>query len=205
MYKVGDTYYDVNTNKSYQCTSVIRISPTLINERELVSGTWSHSVSSGSGEPAKTIVLEDADGNRVVAVLVDEEVDFNATANDIRQGKIAVTDDGVTVGEKFIPSYYVSEGIKSIPAGKSFSMKLPDNDMYDYTKFQAVICPFNKSLAKSVSCERVVINNKLYDVLSDVSVSELLINSENKSVEFGIENSTSSPYLIRYFTYKEVL
>lgn len=204
MYKVGDTYYDVNTNKSYQCTSVIRISPTLINERELVSGTWSHSVSSGSGEPAKTIVLEDADGNRVVAVLVDEEVDFNATANDIRQGKIAVTDDGVTVGEKHIPSYYTTAGYKMITPGKTFSIKLADYDLYDYTEFQAVVCPFETSLAKSVRCEKVVIDDVLYDALSTTGLSNIRLDSENKSVEFDIENSTSSMYLIRYITYKEV-
>lgn len=204
MYKVGDTYYDVNTNKSYQCTSVIRISPTLINERELVSGTWSHSVSSGSGEPAKTIVLEDADGNRVVAVLVDEEVDFNATANDIREGKIAVTDDGVTVGEKFIPSYYATSGYKIIMPGKTFSMKLPQYDMYDYTELQAIVCPFNKTPAASVACEKVVINGVLYDALSTTGLKDVVLDYENKTIEFGIENTSSSLYLIRYFTYKEV-
>ena len=205
MYKVGDTYYDVNTNKSYQCTSVIRISPTLINERELVSGTWSHSVNSGSGEPANTIVLEDADGNRVVAVLVDEEVDFNATANDIRQGKIAVTDDGVTVGEKFIPSYYATSGYKIIMPGKPFSMKLPDYDLYDYTDFQGIVCPYNKEPATSVACEKVVIDSVVYDALSTTGLSNVQLDSENKSIEFGIENSSGSLYLIRYFTYKEVL
>lgn len=203
MYKVGDTYYDVNTNKSYQCSSVIRISPTLINERELVSGTWTHSTAS-SGEPAKTIVLEDADGNRVIAVLVDEEVDFNATANDIRKGKVAVTDDGVTVGEKFIPSYYATSGYKIIMPKKPFSIKLPDNDTYDYTDLQVIICPFTKSLAASVCCEKVVIDSVLYDALSTTGLSTMKLNSENKTIEFGIENSQSTPYLIRYFTYKEV-
>ena len=43
-------------------------------------------------------ILVDDHGNELSAVMTEEIVDLTATANDIRTGKTAVTDDGVTVG-----------------------------------------------------------------------------------------------------------
>lgn len=43
-------------------------------------------------------ILVDEAGNELSAVMTEEEVDLTAEANDIRAGKIAVTDDGVIVG-----------------------------------------------------------------------------------------------------------
>ena len=206
MSVVGTIFVDTDTKKQYQCTADISISPTLISERVTKYGVWKNLVNSGTVTEIapKTMVLEDADGNRVVAVLVDQEVDFTATANDIRKGMVAATDDGITVGEKFIPTYLTSEGIKKVMPGKEFSIRLPDNDLYDYTRFQALICPYNTSILDSVSCEKVVINDNLYDVLSTDSIQKIFTNSEEQSIELGITNTSDLPYLIRYFTYKEV-
>lgn len=206
MSNVGTIFIDTDTKKQYQCTADISISPTLINERVTKYGVWKNLVGSSAVTEItpKTMVLEDENGNRVVAVLVDQEVDFTATANDIRKGMVAATDDGVTVGEKFIPTYLTTEGVEYVHPGTEYSVRLPDNDLYDYTKFQAIICPNNVSLSDSVSCERVVINDNVYNVLSTESIHEIMINSEDKVIEFGIKNTSDIPYLIRYFTYKEV-
>lgn len=45
-----------------------------------------------------TFILVDEQGNELAAVLTEEKVDLTATANDIRSGQTAVTDDGVTIG-----------------------------------------------------------------------------------------------------------
>ena len=46
----------------------------------------------------KTFILEDENGNELTGIVVDQEVVFTATAADIIKGKVAGTDDGVTVG-----------------------------------------------------------------------------------------------------------
>lgn len=202
----GQIYTDTSTNKRYRCTAGITISPSLMDRDVTVTSAWKRLQNSGETviETPKTIVLEDENGNKVVAVLVDQEVDFTATPNDIREGMVAATDDGVTIGEKFIPSYLVSEGAKYIPPDSEFFLKLPDNDMYEYTKIQAVICPYNISVEDSLYCEKVVMEDALYNVLNMISVSTLSLDSVEKAIKFGITNLTELPYIIRYFTYKEV-
>lgn len=46
----------------------------------------------------KTFILEDKNGNEIAGIVVDQEVVFTATAADIIKGKVAGTDDGVTIG-----------------------------------------------------------------------------------------------------------
>lgn len=154
-----------------------------------------------AGDDGETYILVDEFGNEIPAVLTDEEVDLTATANDIRLGLVAVTDDGVITGEKEIPSYYVSEGYRITPNGSAFV--LPMNN-YDYTKLQAIFCPFNKSLAASVSAEKVAINDYVYPVQSTEAAAHITINDDIRRVEFGIVNDSGAPCLIRYFSYKEI-
>jgi len=205
MYKVGNTYTDTESGRTYECQSVITVSPTLITGKAGTYTTYSDiTMDSIKETPGNTVVLVDEDGNEVVAVLVDEEVDFTATPDDIREGMVAATDDGVTVGEKFIPSYHTTEGTKVVMPGKNFSIPLPDYGLYDYTELQSSICPFKSSVKKSVSCEKVVIEDKVYEVLTTESLSDVQRNSDSKAIELGLTNETSSPYLMRYITFKEV-
>lgn len=146
-------------------------------------------------------VLVAPDGSEIPAVLVDEVMTFNATANDIREGKLAATDMGVTTGAKVIPSYYVNEGFRAVPNGSRFIIPVPE---WDYTKLQAIICSFNTTLYNSVSAEKVTINNKIYDALSTTEVSTVVKDSDNARVDFGIFNDTGRLCLIRYFMYKEI-
>ena len=43
-----------------------------------------------------------------------------------------------------------------------------DYDLYDYTDFQGIVCPYNKKPATSVACEKVVID---YSVGVDIKRS----------------------------------
>ena len=46
----------------------------------------------------KTFTLVDENGNEIVGVVVDKEIIFTATDNDVRQGKVYASNDGVSVG-----------------------------------------------------------------------------------------------------------
>ena len=157
--------------------------------------------SGGSSDDTQMYVLVDEDGNEYPAVLVDEEMVFDATANDIREGKIAATDDGVTVGTKDITSYHTLEGFKLIPAGSEF--KLTEIKNCEYTELQAIICAYGTNLTSSVSAEKVSIESKVYEVGSNVAISDVTVDVANSTINFGITNEKDKPCVIRYFTYKE--
>lgn len=149
-----------------------------------------------------TIILVDENGNEYPAVAVDEETTFTATPNDIREGKTAVSDNGVVIGEKIIPAYHTTEGYALAKVGSKVSLMIPDG-RYEYTKLQVIICPFNTSLDKSVGAEKVAINDGVYAVNSTDLLSNVTINHDSKAVDLGITNDSSSIWVIRYFTYKE--
>lgn len=157
------------------------------------------------GKPLiKSYILETEDGKEIPAVLTEQEVVFDATKNDIRIGKTAATGEGVTVGEKVIPSYHTSEGHRIIKPGKKFDIPLKTLDRYKYTKLQAIICPYNNSLPDSVSAEKVSIDGKVYDVNSTISISIVSTNDSEQSIDLGITNETDIPSVLRFFTYKEI-
>lgn len=155
-------------------------------------------VSSDIGE---TYILEDENGNEVVGVLVSNETVFDATANDIRLGKTAATERGVTLGEKVIPSCYTTEGYKIIPVGGGVQLRTAT---FDYTKLQALICEFNTNLLNSVATEKVAINNNVYKVQSVDSLSVIIKDEVENSINFGIINDSDKPQILRYFYYKEI-
>jgi ABC-type transport system involved in cytochrome bd biosynthesis fused ATPase/permease subunit len=45
-----------------------------------------------------TLIIEDADGNQHVGVVVESEVVFTATDTDVRKGKVYASNNGVSVG-----------------------------------------------------------------------------------------------------------
>ena len=158
----------------------------------------------GDGGPMQTLILVDEDGHEMQAFLTEEEVELNATPNDIRIGMTAVTNTGVTVGEKEIPAYYTEEGYKLVPSQSSFTISLPLFDMYDFTKLQVLICAYSGSVAKSVAADRIVINDGVYAVNSSELMSTVIRNGSTKTIDLGIVNSSSTIYLMRYITYKEI-
>ena len=161
-------------------------------------------VGSGSGGEVSigdTIILVDENGTEVAAVLTNEEVDLTATANDIRKGVSAVTDEGIVTGTKEIPTYHTTEGYKVIANGAKFTVTIDD---YDYTKLQAIFCPYNTTVAKSVVAEKVAIDGSVYAVRSAVVEASIVKDSVNGKIDFGFTNNTGSSYVIRYFSYKEI-
>lgn len=199
----GETTYEWNT-KSFSRISVAagmgnreKIDLLRAQVEEVIEGL-------GYELPAETFILVDEDGNEAPAVLVEESTVFDATENDIREGKVAATNSGVTTGTKVIPSYHTTEAISIVKPGESFNIPLPSMDLYDYTKLQAIVCPFNESLSTSVAAEKTVINNKVYPVQSNTALSSVNKDADSKSIVLGIYNETDTPYLIRYFTYREV-
>lgn len=148
-----------------------------------------------------TYILVDETGNQIPLLYAEDEIVLTATPNDIRIGTTAVTDAGITEGEKEIPSYVTTEGHKLIPNGSKFYVHINN---YDYTKLQAIICPFNTSIAGSVAAEKVVINDKVYPVKSTGVEATVTVDDESGDIDFGITNASGKPYLIRYFTYKEI-
>lgn len=153
----------------------------------------------------KSFILETEDGKEIPAVLTDQEVVFNATPNDIREGKVAATDTGVTIGEKYIPSYHTVQGSKVIMPGETIVItNLLAYDSYDYTKLQAMICLFNTSLSDSVATEIISIDDKTFNVRSVNALSNVTKNHKDKTIELGIKNNFDVPCIVRYITYKEV-
>ena len=153
----------------------------------------------------KSYILIDEDGNEYPAVLVSEETVFTATEDDIREGKVAATSAGVTVGTKVIPSYHTTEGYVIVPPNSVFSIRsLIGLNLYDYTKLQAIICPWAGNQEQSVSAEKVAIDSNVYNVNSTEKLSSVLKNHTNKTIDLGIVNESDKLYLLRYFTYKEV-
>ena len=149
-----------------------------------------------AGDDGEAYILVDEFGNQIAAVLTEEEVDLTATANDIRLGSIAVTDDGVIEGTKEIPSYHTSEGMTVIMAGKDFAIKSL-GDRCEFTKLQALFC------TSSVITDKICINTKVYPVNSKDVLSTVTVDTENQIINFGIINDGTVPYMIRYITYRE--
>lgn len=147
-------------------------------------------------------ILVDENGTEIPAVFVSNDEVFTATANDIRIGKTAVTEDGVTEGTKEIPSYITTEGCSAVPAGSSFVIPL-NSHKCEYTKLQALICKFNASMAESVETDKVSVNSNVYAVNSTDVLSTVTVDTDKRTINLGITNNSDTPYVIRYFTYKE--
>lgn len=153
----------------------------------------------------KTYILVDGEGNEMVGTLVDTETTFDATENDIREGKTAATDKGVTLGTKVIPVYNTSEGYIAVPPKSAFAIKsLIKGDLYDFTKLQAVICKYNGSIANSVAVDKISIEGKVYAVNSTEVLSTVIKDKDKKQIDFALINDSNIPYVLRYITFKEI-
>lgn len=159
----------------------------------------------GGTSPLKTVIIKDESGNKYIGVITESEVMLTAVASeDIRKGKVAVTDSGIVTGSAVIPNYETYIGKKIIRSGNKFSLTLTIDDMYDYTELQCIICPFNSSMNDSVAAERVVIDGNIYDVRSTETIAMVTKNSENKAIDFNLINTSDIYYIVRYFTCKEL-
>lgn len=161
-----------------------------------------HSGNGWGEDDTQAYILVDEEGNEYPAVLVSEETVFDATANDIREGKVAATEAGVTVGTKEIPAYITTEGRKLITAGQRMMITLNDGK-HEFTKLLAVICSYNTTMTDSVSVEKSCIDSKVYPVASTEALATIVVDHDAKAIDLGIMNETEKPVIIRYITYKE--
>lgn len=146
----------------------------------------------------QTYLLVDEAGNEIAATFSGDTVILDAGANDIRLGKNALNADGVVNGEKIIPSYQTTTGVRAVKPGIEVSLTIEDRDLYNFTKFQAII-----TKSSTMASELIVINNQVYPAGSDESIATIVVDHETKSINFGITNDSDTNYVIRYFTYKE--
>lgn len=199
----GDLYVDQLTGKVYKCSDTktkgkdlgfVTVYSQHVHDTEYI---WEEA----SGTEPKTYILIDEDGNEYPAVVVDKEVVFTATDNDVRAGVTYASSEGVSVGTKVIPTYYTTAGYAVITSGSEF--KITDlGDLCDFTELQAIICPFNKSIADSVAAEKVAIHDGVYAANSSEVIAT--VTPDKGTINLGITNDTDSIYILRYFTYKEV-
>jgi len=152
----------------------------------------------------KTFIIVDENGNEIAGVVTDTPVIFTATDNDVREGSVYASDDGISTGSKVIPSYHTNHGAKLVPAGSKFTIRLSKLDCYDYTNLHAMICAWNTNLSDSVATDRIVVLNAVYPVQSTEAISSVTKDDSTKSIILGITNDTDSPFVIRYMTYKEI-
>jgi hypothetical protein len=157
----------------------------------------------GGVAPVNVFELELDDGTVLNGVVTEEPPVITATANDVRKGKTVILSDGLVEGTKKIPSYETTTGYSAVTPGSMFSIKLPLNDAYNYTKLQCVIAPFNVSLPNSVAVDKISLNDNVYATGSTESLAVVSKNSTKKSIDFNITNNTDKNYVIHYFTYKE--
>jgi hypothetical protein len=150
----------------------------------------------------KTFILTDENGMEITGVVTDVEQVFDATAADIKIGKVAATNDGITIGTD-TRTYHTTHGTHLVLPGASFSVPLEKDDKYDYTKFQAMISPFNTTVLDSVAIEKVSLYDAIYAVNSNEKVSDITKNETTKAIDFNLTNNTENIYIIHFNTYKE--
>lgn len=151
-----------------------------------------------------TIQIENSDGSTILGVVTGEETIFTATDNDVREGSVYASDGGVSTGTKVIPSYHTTETSRYIPVGSDVTIPLPTLNKYDYTKLQVIICDFNENMSNSVAATKISILDKVFDVNSTNVVSNVTKDETTKSINLGITNNSTVPWVVRCLTYKEI-
>lgn len=148
------------------------------------------------------IIGEDGTTLLAVATPSGKEEILTAQPQDIRAGKIAAISDGIVEGTNTI-AYRTTTGVRLIRPGEVFSIPLSQFNRYDYTKFQCIIVKKNTSATDSVEANKVVINEQVFPVSSTNKISDVTKNSETKSIDLNISNTTETSFYIKYFTYKQ--
>ena len=155
----------------------------------------------GGGAPVKTITLVNENGEEITAVVIGKDFVFDATAEDVKEGKTFASDLGVDVGVNE-HMYNAQHGTCLIYPGDAFTVPLGENDEYDYAAFQAIVTMLDMSSENIMFTDKIVLNNVVYSVASGEKVSDVTKNHAKKSVDFNIVNDTGSVYVIHYITYK---
>lgn len=151
----------------------------------------------------KTFIITDENGNEITGVVVDNPVVFSATDNDVRDGLVYASNDGVSTGAKEILEYRTTYSSRLILPGQNYYIPLSDHNMYNYTKLQCLIAEFNTSSDDSVNVVSIVIGDSVYAANSTEVLANIIKNSETQSIDLNMTNDTDKSYMIHYFTYKQ--
>lgn len=146
----------------------------------------------------KTLVLIDENGNEIMGVVVGQETIFDATDNDVREGKTYASDAGVSVGTKVIPIYYASYGKKVVLSGREATIAIPE---YDYSNLIVIISTYDTSLSQSVISTYVSVDDAMYVANGSTKVSDITVDKENEKINLGIVVNEKST--LRYVVIKE--
>lgn len=146
----------------------------------------------------KTFVIEDENGNELTGVITKQEVIFDATDNDVREGMTYASDSGISTGTKFIPPYYVRYGYKTVFAGKNATIVAPE---YDYESLLITIATYNTSWSQSTVLTYVSVDNAVYSMEDNSKVSDIVIDHDNATINLGITVNEKS--ILRYFVVME--
>lgn len=150
----------------------------------------------------KTFILEDSDGNTIEGVVVDQITIFDATPKDVKIGKIFASEDGIAEGTD-TKTYRTTCGSIGIAPGESAIIPLSKYNNYDYTELQCIIAEFNTTLLNSVSANKIVLKDKVYDVNSINSIADVTKDIDLKSINLNFINDSEDDIVIHFFTYRE--
>lgn len=151
----------------------------------------------------KTFVLTDERGTELVGVVVDQKKIFTATDKQVYSGYTYAGEEGASTGSREFISYRTSAGNRLILPNESFSIPLEDYDSYDYTKFQCMIAEFNTGILDSTSVSKISLNDEVFNVNSNIKLSNITKNLSTKSIDLNIINMTDNTFVIYYFLYRE--
>lgn len=152
----------------------------------------------------KTFIITDVDGNELTGVVVDQETVFTASDNDVREGMIYASDEGVSIGTKNIPIYRTSAGMQVIIPNSNFSIPMPEYNSYDYTVLQCMISLMDfDNIDNSINTSMIVLNDGVYEVNSVNKLANISKNISTQSIDLNISNDSENYYIIHYFTYRE--
>jgi hypothetical protein len=146
----------------------------------------------------KTFIITDADGNELTGVVVDQETVFDATDNDVREGKVYASDSGVSTGTKEIPVYYSNYGYKLVPANKEATIYIP---RYNYENLLVTISTYDTNWDQSLNVTYISIDNGMYAVGSTTKLADITTDEEDQQIKLGITVNEKSA--LRYFVITE--
>jgi hypothetical protein len=156
----------------------------------------------GGVAPVNVFELELDDGTVLNGVVAEEPPVITARPKDIRIGKTAILGDGIVEGENTI-NYRTTQAFRLILPGNSFSIPLRMYNMYDYTKFQAIVVVHKNKYDTSAEAMYFTINDIVFDARTSNKLSDITKNTETESIELNINNDSENIYSIRYMTYRE--
>ena len=146
----------------------------------------------------KTFIIEDENGNEITGVVTEQEQIFTATDNDVREGMVYASDNGVSTGTKNIPGYHTRYGYKFALPGSEVKISVPE---YNYNNLFVTITTYDSSVDGSLSSTYVAIDGRMYVAGSATKISDITVDTVNEQINLGMTVTEKS--VVRYLVTKE--